>query len=129
MTNERLHTLNQEILRAAIRVHEKLGPRRLAPEYEACLMFELIEEGLCLHRKERFTDEENNASTRSADLIVEDEILVRIETVTCVRRNHHAEMRSALIREKRPLGVLLNFHAQWIRNGAKNIRPLEGARA
>jgi len=45
---ERLNTLTQQIIGAAIAVHHELGPGMLETSCEACLAFELMDRGLAV---------------------------------------------------------------------------------
>jgi GxxExxY protein len=42
---ERLNGLTERIIGAAVRVHREMGPGLLESAYEACLAYELIDEG------------------------------------------------------------------------------------
>jgi len=50
---ERLNLLSNRVIGAAIRVHDELGPGLLESAYEACLSFELLDQGLCVERRSR----------------------------------------------------------------------------
>ncbi|MEA2075150.1 MAG: GxxExxY protein [Euryarchaeota archaeon] len=43
---ERLNRITESIIGAAIEVHRALGPGLLESTYEACLTFELVQQGL-----------------------------------------------------------------------------------
>jgi GxxExxY protein len=42
---ERLNLLSNRVIGAALRVHGELGPGLLESAYEACLTFELLDQG------------------------------------------------------------------------------------
>jgi GxxExxY protein len=48
---ERLNRLSNVIIGAALRVHSDLGPGMLESAYEACVLFELTDEGLRVERQ------------------------------------------------------------------------------
>jgi len=48
---ERLNLLSNRVIGAAIRVHDELGPGLLESAYEACLSFELLDQGLRVERQ------------------------------------------------------------------------------
>ena len=47
---ERLNALTEQIIGAALGVHQELGPGLLESAYEACLVFELLQRGLQVER-------------------------------------------------------------------------------
>src|SRR5207247_8075839 len=48
---ERLNSLSNCVIGAALRVHNELGPGMLESAYEACLMYELVDQGLNVERQ------------------------------------------------------------------------------
>jgi GxxExxY protein len=48
---DRLNLLSNQIIGAALRVHEELGPGLLESAYEACLAFEIVTLGLNVERQ------------------------------------------------------------------------------
>ena len=49
--NDVLNELTEKIIAAAIAVHHELGPGMLESAYEACLMYELLTNGLSVERQ------------------------------------------------------------------------------
>ena len=54
MEQERLDCITQKIIGAAINVHRALGPGLLESAYEACLAFELIQNGLRVEQQKPY---------------------------------------------------------------------------
>jgi hypothetical protein len=48
---DRLNELSNRVIGAALRVHEEIGPGMLESACEACLMFELLQQGLRVERE------------------------------------------------------------------------------
>jgi len=48
---DRLNSITEKVIGAAITVHHELGPGLLESAYEACLSFELLERGLSFERQ------------------------------------------------------------------------------
>jgi hypothetical protein len=51
LETDRLNTLTEKVIGAAIAVHHELGPGLLETAYEACLAYELMDRGLFFQRQ------------------------------------------------------------------------------
>src|SRR5258707_10338042 len=116
--------LSKIILDAAFRVHSAVGPGLLESAYEACLAYELRNEGLTvltqvplplIYREVRL-----DVGYR-LDLLVEDVVVVEIKSVESLIAIHQAQVISYLRLSGKKLVILINFNPLRLLDG---IRPV-----
>jgi GxxExxY protein len=121
---ERLNQLSNVIIGAAVRVHDELGPGMLESAYEACLMFELLDQGLRAEREKPlplvYRGRRLDCGCR-LDLLVEDAIIVEVKAIERLERVHAAQLLSYLRQTKLNLGLLFNFNVKWLQDGIKRV--------
>ena len=116
--------LSKVILDAAFRVHSALGPGLLESAYEACLAYELRNEGL-----EVFTQVPLPLVYREVrldigyrlDMVVEDLVVVEIKAIDSLTAIHQAQVISYLKLSGKKLGILINFNTLHLRDGIKRV--------
>ena len=121
---DRLNTLSQRVIGAAIRVHKEIGPGMLQSAYEACLMFELLSERLQVERQIPipivYRGQRLDCGYR-VDLLVDGELVVEIKSVDRIVPVHLAAMRSYLGFLHRKLGLVINFNVKWLKDGISRV--------
>jgi GxxExxY protein len=119
----------RELVDSALKVHSVLGPGLLESAYEACLAYELAERGIAATRQMllpiRYGQVEIDAGYR-LDLLVDDQIVVELKTVSSLLPVHEAQLLSYLRLGNFHLGFLLNFNVGRMREGIR--RMLNGYR-
>lgn len=105
--------LSARIIGAALRVHQELGPGFLESLYEKALCLELANVGLNFQRQlvVPVVYRQQVIGEHRLDLLIEDEVVVELKTVTGFEPIHFATLRSYLKATKCELGLLLNFAA------------------
>jgi GxxExxY protein len=103
--------LSGQIIGAAIRVHEALGPGFLEAIYEEALCIELAETGRKFVRQfpVLIAYRERPVGEHRLDLLVEGKIVVELKAVVDFDPIHYAITRSYLKATGCELGLLLNF--------------------
>lgn len=123
-SKEELNKIAREIIAAAIAVHRALGPGLLESAYEACLAFELNSRGLAVERQKplpvHYRDVRLDCGYR-LDLLVESVVIVEAKAVEELLPIHQAQLLSYLRLTGCPIGLLLNFHVQVLKNGIKRV--------
>jgi GxxExxY protein len=116
--------LSKIILDAAFRVHTAIGPGLLESAYEACLAFELRNEGLNVLTQVPlplvYRDVKLDVGYR-LDLLVEDLVVVEIKSVDSLIAIHQAQIISYLKLSGKKLGILINFNTLHLRDGIKRV--------
>jgi GxxExxY protein len=116
--------LSKIILNAAFRVHSAIGPGLLESAYEACLAYELRDQGLkvvtqlplpLVYRGIRL-----EVGYR-LDLLVEDLVVVEIKSVDKFDPIHQAQVISYLKLSNKKLGMLINFNVLHLKDGIKRV--------
>ena len=78
-----INDVTERIIGAAITVHRELGPGLLESTYEACLAFELIEQGLRVERQKELPVVYRGVFIDCGyriDLLVEDVVIVEVKS-------------------------------------------------
>jgi len=122
---ERLNSLTEKTIGAAIAVHRELGPGMLEKAYERCLAFELADRGLKFERQKRlplsYRGVQLDVGYR-VDLLVEDLVVVEVKSIEHLERVHSAQVLSYLRMLKRHVGLVINFNVKLlVRDGIRRI--------
>ena len=116
LEKDRLNTLTETIIGAAIAVHHEIGPGLLETAYEACLAYELMDRGIFFVRQKPlplvYRGVEMDCAYR-VDLLVEDVVVVEVKSLERIGRVHEAQLRSYLRLSGCKVGLLLNFNVKW----------------
>jgi len=111
----RLNDLSHQVIGAAIEVHKALGPGLLESAYEACLAYELREQGLAVEAQVAlpvvYRDVRLDCGYR-VDLLVEGSLIVEVKAVSEIASVHKAQL---------PLGLLINFHSELLTRGVRRV--------
>ncbi len=116
--------LSRIILDAAFRVHSAIGPGLLESAYEACLAYELRNEGLTVLTQVPlplvYKEVRLDVGYR-LDLLVEDLVVVEIKSAESLVAIHQAQVISYLKLSGKKLGILINFNTLHLRDGIRRI--------
>jgi len=117
LERDRLNTLTEKIIGAAIAVHHEIGPGLLETAYEACLAYELMDRGIFFVRQKPlplvYRGVEMDCAYR-VDLLVENAVVVEVKALERIGRLHEAQLRSYLRLSGCKVGLLLNFNVKWL---------------
>lgn len=120
-----LNTLTHTIIGAAIDVHRILGPGLLESAYEACLIYELRLRRLKVeHQKPLpifYKDVMLDCGYR-LDLVVEQQVLVEIKSVSTFIPIHEAQLLSYLRLSDCKIGLLINFNTKILKDGIRRMK-------
>jgi GxxExxY protein len=113
-----------QIVDAAYQVHTKMGPGLLESVYEVVLDFELKKRGLRSRRQVPIPVEYEGVKFDEgfrADLLVEESVLVEIKAVERNHPVHARQLRTHLVLARLPVGLVLNFGLERIKDGITRI--------
>jgi GxxExxY protein len=123
-TAESLNRITENVIGAAMRVHQLLGPGLLESAYEACLAFELIDRGLKAEQQKPlpivYRDIRLDCGYR-LDLLVEDRVIVEVKSTARLDPIHDAQLISYLRLSSCPVGLLINFNVKVLRTGIRRL--------
>ena len=116
--------LAKEIVDAAYRVHETLGPGLLESVYETCLCMELSERRIPIKRQVQvpiyYRGQQIEPGLR-IDLIVDGLVIVELKAVEQLLPVHEAQVLTYLKLTDLRLGLLINFNSALIKRGIRRI--------
>ena len=121
----KLNQISFNIIAAAIKVHETLGPGLLESVYQKCMVIELRKLGLgveaevdlpVIYEGEKITD-----LGFRIDLLVESAVIVELKSVEEVKPVHKKQLLTYLRLAKKDLGLLINFNEVLIKKGIVRV--------
>ena len=124
-TEEESNSITGKIIGAAIDIHRALGPGLLESAYEACLIYELRLRKLKVESQKAipifYKDVLLDCGYR-ADLVVEDQAIVEIKSVSNLASIHEAQLLSYLKLSGYKIGLLLNFNVKYLKEGIRRMK-------
>lgn len=125
-----LEALASAVVDEALRMHRDLGPGLLESVYEMILAGKLAQRGIAVARQVPVAIEYDGLNFDAAfriDLLVGERLLVEIKSVERLNGAHAKQLLTYLRLTKQPLGLLINFGGEtlkeWLRRIANNYRP------
>jgi len=116
--------ISGKIIGAAIEVHRILGPGLLESVYEEALCHELYLRGMTYVRQQNVKipyKEIILASPLRLDLLIEDKVIVDIKAKERLSETDKPQLLTYLRLSKLHLGLLINFHKTYLKNGIHRI--------
>lgn len=116
--------LSKEVLACAFKVHTALGPGLLESAYQACLSFELVNNGFKVEAEKPlpliYNDVKLDCGYR-IDLLVENRLIVELKSVDELAPIHLAQVLTYLKLSEKRFGLLINFNVKSLKDGIKRI--------
>ena len=119
-----LNALTHEIIGAAIKVHDELGPGLLESTYEACLEFELTRRGHSVDRQREqpvIYDGLKIECGYRLDLLVDDAVILEVKAVSRILPIHQQQLLTYLRLSDRLVGLLVNFNVMRLVEGVSRV--------
>ena len=117
------HSVTDRIIGAAIEVHRQLGPGLLETPYKRALCVELAHQDLRVETNRCIPMEYRGELIGEyiADLIVENEVVVEVKSVSHLEPVFTAQLVTYLRLTNLHVGLLLNFNAARLIDGLKRV--------
>ena len=120
-----INKVSSEIVLAAIRVHQELGPGLLESVYQKCLSIELNKRSV-KHETEvpvpiKYRGQELSGEGFRLDLLVADRVIVELKSVERLQPIHFKQTLTYLRLADKPLGLLINFNVNLLKDGIQRI--------
>ncbi|WP_062785494.1 GxxExxY protein [Novosphingobium capsulatum] len=119
-----IDSISGDVVDAAMRIHKELGPGLLESVYEVVLAAALERRGYKVDRQKpvdiEFDGMRFPAAFR-ADLIIEDRLIVEIKSVEKLSPAHAKQVLTYLRLMKLPVGLLLNFSGETMKEGIRRL--------
>ncbi|MCF6228745.1 MAG: GxxExxY protein [Planctomycetes bacterium] len=118
-----LEGLVKRVIGAAIDVHRALGPGLKESVYSNALALEFEMLGFSYQREYSFdvVYRDEVVGSGRIDFLIEGVLVLEMKAVSEVLDVHKAQTRSYLWHVGRPLGLLLNFRVDYLKNGIHRI--------
>ena len=116
--------LSHQVIGCAIKVHRVLGNGLLESAYQGCLEYELTKAGMSVASQvlqPLVYDSTRIETAYRIDMIVNDELIVELKTVTQLLPAHDAQILTYLRLSGIERGLLMNFHAHPLSKGIKRF--------
>ena len=110
-----INRITHEILDSAYKIHSALGPGLLESAYRSCLGYELRKKGLKVNEEMPLPliyEEVKLDCGYRIDLLVENEVIVELKTVSELNDIHLAQVLTYLRFSEKKVGLLINFNVK-----------------
>ena len=124
----KLNDLTYQIRGAIYKVHSSLGPGLFESVYEAALIYELMEMNLNVKSQLGLPVHYNDIVLELGfriDILVEDEIIIEIKSVTELKDVHKKQMTTYLKLSGMKVGILVNFNVSSLVDKISLIRIIK----
>jgi GxxExxY protein len=111
-----------DIIASAIDVHRALGPGLLESAYVACLTLELVHRGHTVELKKAVPLVYKTIKLEASyqlDMLVNGQVLVELKSVEALLPVHEAQMLTYLRLTGCPVGLLINFNVEILKDGIR----------
>jgi iron complex transport system substrate-binding protein len=118
-----VEAVSADVVDAALQLHRDLGPGLLESVYEAILAAKLANRGYTVLRQQPVDIEYDGMRFEAAfrtDLVV-DGLLVEIKSVERLNAAHAKQLLTYLRLTKQPLGLLINFGGETLKEGLRRV--------
>ncbi|MBO9623302.1 MAG: GxxExxY protein [Sphingomonas sp.] len=119
-----LEATASDVVDAALMLHREIGPGLLESVYESLLAAELTRRGHSALRQQPIDFEFNGSRFEGAfrvDLLVNARLVVEIKSVERLSGVHSKQLLTYLRLMKQPLGLLINFGGETLKEGLKRV--------
>jgi GxxExxY protein len=116
--------LTQKLIAAAIEVHRHLGPGLLESAYEQCYCHEVALQGILSERQKTLPVEYKSVKLDLGyriDMVADKKVIVEFKCVDKILPVHEAQLLTYMKLSGVKVGLIINFHAAWIKDGIKRM--------
>ena len=116
--------LTEKVIGLGIEVHRTLGPGLLESAYEECLCVEWGQNALAFRRQVSLQIIYKSVKLDCGyrlDIVIEDRVIVELETVERLMPIHEAQMLTYLRLSGIRTGLLLNFNCAVLKDGMRRL--------
>lgn len=116
--------ISGDVVDLAIRVHRELGPGLLESVYETILAGRLSDMGYSTARQVPVGIEFDGVQFENAfriDLLVDDRLIVEIKSIERLAPVHAKQLLTYLRLTKQPVGLLINFGGETLKEGLRRL--------
>ncbi len=119
-----IDAISGDVLDVALRLHRDLGPGLLESVYEAVLAARLEQMGYSVARQRPVDIEFEGARIEGAfriDVLVDERLIIEIKSVERLLAVHAKQLLTYLRLTKQPVGLLINFGGETLKEGVRRL--------
>ena len=119
-----IEAIASDVIGVALNLHRELGPGLLESVYEVLLAGRLSQMGYAALRQQPVDIEFDGMRFENAfriDLLVNGALLIEIKSVDRLSGAHAKQLLTYLRLTKQPLGLLINFGGETLKEGLKRV--------
>ena len=119
-----INHLTHDIIGCAMRVHQVFGSGLLERTYAVCVEIELNLRGHTVRRNVPVAIVYHGTRIENAywiDMLVDDRVIVELKCVEKLHFVHKAQLLTYLRLAQKPVGLLINFNEQVLKDGIKRV--------
>ncbi len=119
-----LEAIASDVIDVALKLHRELGPGLLESVYEALLAGRLTQMGYVALRQQPVDIEFDGLRFENAfriDLMINGCLLIEIKSIERLTGAHSKQLLTYLRLTKQPLGLLINFGGETLKEGLKRV--------
>jgi len=119
-----IDAITADVVGAAVGIHKGLGPGLLESVYEIVLAGDLEWRGHKVDRQVAVDIEYDGMRFSSAfrsEMLVDDQVIVEIKSVESLAAIHAKQLLTYLRLTHRPVGLLLNFSGETMKEGIRRL--------
>jgi GxxExxY protein len=116
--------ISGDVLHAALQLHRELGPGLLESVYEILLAKQLEQLGYKVDRQRPIDINYHNIFIPAAfkiDLMIDDQLIIELKSTEQMHPLHGKQLLTYLRLVEQPVGLLINFGQQTLKEGFKRI--------
>ena len=116
--------ISGDVVDVALRIHRELGAGLLESVYEMILAAKLQQKGYNVERQKAIDIEFEGMRFDAAfriDIIVEGRLIVEVKSVERLNGAHAKQLLTYLRLTKQPLGLLINFGGETLKEGIRRL--------
>ncbi len=119
-----IDAISGDVLDVALRLHRDLGPGLLESVYEAVLAARLEQMGYSVARQRPVDIEFEGTRIEGAfriDVLVDERLIIEIKSVERLLPVHAKQLLTYLRLTKQPVGLLINFGGETLKEGVRRL--------
>jgi iron complex transport system substrate-binding protein len=116
--------LSSIVIEEAIAIHREFGPGLFESVYESVLVGRLRKRGLKIDRQIQVRavfDGETFDPAFKVDVLVDERLVIEIKAVEQLGKSHAKQLLTYLRLLKQPVGLLLNFSGETMKEGIRRV--------
>lgn len=116
--------ITSDVIGVAMNIHRELGPGLLESVYETILAAKLAAMGYKVDRQKPIDIKYEELCFEAAfriDILVEDRLIVEIKSVEQLSKAHAKQLLTYLRLTAQPVGLLLNFNHETMKEGVRRL--------